>query len=157
MQPPSVSIASVFGHRWAKRVQTMALAEARYEATEHLCELVNDSIDGCLAWVATQAIKGNAGLVSEMRQLLRPCTSASINAICAAAAKRRALTGVTSDDRPCMWCGDASDHATMVLCNRCNVCYHPQCAADSNGMNVHRELWFCHAFKGFLALWECHA
>ena len=52
-----------------------------------------------------------------------------------------------------MWCGDASDQATMVLCDRCNACYHPHCAEESEGTRVHGGPWFCHSCKGFLALW----
>ena len=125
----------------------MALAEAQYEATKRLHELVDSLIDGCLA---TQAVKGRLGLVTELRCLLRPRATASVNTICTTAAKCRVLTGDVSDDQPCIWCGDASDHATMVLCNRCNACYHPQCVADSDGTKVHGWPWFCHACKGFL-------
>ena len=107
----------------------MAPAEAQYEAPECLRELVDDLIDGCLA---TQAKKGSLGLVTELCCLLRPRTTASINTICTTAAKRRVLAGNTVEDRPCMWCGDASKHATMVLCDHCNAYYHPQCAEDSD-------------------------
>ena len=41
----------------------MALAEAQSKATEHLREMVDDSIDGCLA---TQAMKGSSGFVMEL-------------------------------------------------------------------------------------------
>ena len=41
----------------------------------------------------------------------------------------------------------------MILCDRCNACYHPQCAADSDGTRIHGGPWFCHACKGYLALW----
>ena len=78
---------------------------------------------------------------------------ASANTICAAAAKRRALMREVADDRPCMWCGDASDQATMVLCDRCNACYHRHCTEESEGTRVHGGPWFCHSCKGFLALW----
>lgn len=61
--------------------------------------------------------------------------------------------GKVADDRPCMWCGDTSDQATMVLCNCCNTCYHPQCAEESEGTRVQGGPWFCHACKGFLVLW----
>ena len=125
------------------------MAEVQYEVSEHLSELVDNSLDGCLA---TQAVKGNLGPVAEMRQLLRPRATTSANTMCATAAKCRALTGSKPDDRPCMWCGDASDHATMVLCDRCNACYHPQCTADYDRMKVHGGPWFSHANKGFLAL-----
>ena len=63
MQPPSVSVVSVFSQRWAERVQAMALVEVQYKATERLHELVNDLIDGCLA---TQTMTESLGLVSEM-------------------------------------------------------------------------------------------
>ena len=111
-------------------MQAMALAEAWYEATERLCELVNDSIDGCLAIQAIRGMQACAsglvtGLVMELHRLLKPCATASVNTVCAAAAKRWALMGDVADDRPYMWCGDASNHATMVLCDRCSACYHP--------------------------------
>ena len=128
----------------------MALAEVQNEATERLCELMDDSIDGCLA---AQAIKGSAGLILEMHCLLRPCATASINTVCAAAAKCQVLTGDISDDCPCMWCGDTSNQATMVLCDCCNACYHPQCAKESEGTRVHSGPWFGNACKGFLVLW----
>ena len=41
----------------------MAMAEAQYKATERLRELVDDSIDGCLA---NQVVKGSLGLMMEL-------------------------------------------------------------------------------------------
>ena len=92
----------------------------QYEATKRLRKLADDSVDECLA---TQAIRGKrTGLITELRQRPSPHTTTSISTICAATAKRRALTGKAADNRPCMWCGDTSDQATMVLCNCCNAC-----------------------------------
>ena len=117
-------MASAFGQQWAKQVRAMALAEVQHKATERLPKLVDNFIDRCLA---TQAVKGSSGLVTELCQLLRLRATVSVNTICATAAKRRVLAGDISDNRPCMWCGDACTmhHATMILCNHCNVCYHP--------------------------------
>ena len=124
-----------FGQCWAECMWVMALQEANYKVTERLCELVDDSIDGCLA---TQAVRGSLGPITQIGCLLRLCTTMCIATMCAAAAKCQVLTSNVADHQPCMWCGDASDHATMVLCDRCNACYHPQCAADSDGTKVHR-------------------
>ena len=41
----------------------------------------------------------------------------------------------------------------MILCDRCSACYHPRCAEESEGTTVHGGPWFCHACKGYLALW----
>ena len=91
--------------------------------------------------------------MAQIPHLLRPSATICIATMCAAAAKHRALTGSKPDDRPFMWCGDPSDYAIMVLCDCCNACYRPQCAADSNRTKVHGGPWFCHACKGFLELW----
>ena len=117
---------------------------------ERLRELSDDLLGECLATQATTG--GGSGLVPGLRRRLRSLPACT-NTICAAAAKRRALTGKVTDDRPCMWCGDASDQPTMVLCDRCNACYHPHCAEESEGTRVHGGPWFCHSCKGFLALW----
>ena len=40
----------------------------------------------------------------------------------------------------------------MILCDRCNCCYHKACAADSGGSQVHDGPWFCASCKGHLTL-----
>ena len=94
------------------------------------------------------------GLIKELRRLLRPCATASVNTVRTTAAKHWAFTSSIADDRLCKWCDDASNHATIVLCDHCNACYHPHCTEDFDAMKVHGGPWFCHACKGFLVLWE---
>ena len=38
----------------------------------------------------------------------------------------------------------------MILCNRCNACYHPACPAQTEGTALHRGPWFCQTCKGKL-------
>ena len=83
--------------------------------TEHLCKLVDDLAEGCLA---AQVIRGSSGPIAQIHHLLRPRTTMCIASISATTTKYQALTGSKPDNRPCMWCGDASKHATMVLCDR---------------------------------------
>ncbi len=56
------------------------------------------------------------------------------------------------DDRPCTSCGVGDHHDWMVLCDKCNDCYHRICAEVSGGSKVHGGPWFCKKCKGELTL-----
>ena len=40
----------------------------------------------------------------------------------------------------------------MVLCDRCNGCYHRDCAKGTAGTKLHGGPWFCAECKGYLTL-----
>jgi Integrase zinc binding domain len=40
----------------------------------------------------------------------------------------------------------------MILCDRCNECYHKDCARSSGGSKVHDGPWFCVLCRGHLTL-----
>ena len=40
----------------------------------------------------------------------------------------------------------------MILCDRCNSCYHKDCAATAGGSAIHGGPWFCSSCKGHLTL-----
>lgn len=42
-------------------------------------------------------------------------------------------SGSPVDDRPCKLCQDAQHQDDMVLCDKCNDCYHRDCARSSGG------------------------
>ena len=54
------------------------------------------------------------------------------------------------DDRPCRLCGGRDHQESMILCDRCNACYHPPCAAQVKGTALHGGPWFCAHCKGAL-------
>ena len=43
----------------------------------------------------------------------------------------------------------------MLLCDRCNGCYHRDCALATGGTRVHDGPWFCEQCKGELILHGC--
>ena len=60
--------------------------------------------------------------------------------------------GQPKDDQPCTFCQGADRQQEMILCNKCNACYHPDCAKGTGGSQVHEGPWFCEACKGELTL-----
>ena len=56
------------------------------------------------------------------------------------------------DDWPCVWCGNADGSPAMVLCDRCDKCFHRDCATTSGGTQMHAGPWFCEACKGELVM-----
>ena len=41
----------------------------------------------------------------------------------------------------------------MVVCDRCESCYHRRCAVESRGAKLHDGPWFCGPCKGHIARW----
>lgn len=56
------------------------------------------------------------------------------------------------DLRPCKECTKKHDQKNMILCDRCNECYHRACARRTAGSRVHDGPWFCADCKGHLTL-----
>lgn len=42
-------------------------------------------------------------------------------------------SGQPQDQRPCQWCQGTQHNEHMVLCDRCNLCYHRDCARLADG------------------------
>ena len=40
----------------------------------------------------------------------------------------------------------------MILCDRCESCFHKDCAPHSEGSRIHDGPWFCGPCKGHLTL-----
>jgi hypothetical protein len=62
-------------------------------------------------------------------------------------------SGQAMDDRPCKYCNDAQHQQDMILCDRCNDCYHKDCARSSGGSQVHDGPWFCMLCRGHLTIY----
>lgn len=62
-------------------------------------------------------------------------------------------SGAPSDQRPCQLCEDAQHQEDMILCDRCNDCYHRDCARSSGGSRVHDGPWFCSRCHGHITLY----
>lgn len=60
--------------------------------------------------------------------------------------------GSPTDDRPCGLCGNDHHQDAMILCDRCEGCYHRDCAGTTGGTQVHDGPWFCERCKGELTL-----
>lgn len=56
------------------------------------------------------------------------------------------------DDRPCKLCKGEDQQEDMILCDRCEDCYHRDCASMTEGTRMHDGPWFCTACKGALTL-----
>ena len=41
----------------------------------------------------------------------------------------------------------------MVVCDRCESCYHRKCAVESRGSQLHEGPWFCGPCKGHIVRW----
>ncbi len=59
--------------------------------------------------------------------------------IVAAAAWQERLRGV-----PCRLCGTTEEEDTMIVCDRCEACYHPKCVANARGYVAPNDgPWYC--------------
>lgn len=57
-------------------------------------------------------------------------------------------SGAPSDQRPCQLCEDAQHQEDMILCDRCNDCYHRDCARSSGGSRYTMDPGFVPAAAG---------
>ena len=94
-KPPSVG--ALFGTRFAECVRVLTLQADQAAASARLRELVGEEAEGCLASLAT-----DQGVLARLRRCLEP-------RVCPTTQARRQGAGDAPDERPCMWCGDASD------------------------------------------------
>ncbi len=104
----------------AKWVSARALQTSQFEAGKRLQELSDAWADGCLATGAMGdgiPARSAAGAPSHCPEIVAVLTAA----------------GPPQDDRPCIHCGSGLEQELMILCDRCNHCYHRNCAADSGG------------------------
>ena len=119
----------------AAQVRASIEAQFRVEALERLGEIS--------AWDARCCATEAVGLTTEcaVHQHL-------VNAIFEQTTSR--FTGQPVDTRPCAYCGGETHHRDMILCDRCNTCYHVECARESGGTELHGGPYFCHKCKGEL-------
>ena len=45
--------------------------------------------------------------------------------------------------KPCKTCGGLHDEPNMVICERCDACYHIDCLDASDKVEVHDGPWLC--------------
>ena len=107
---------------------TRSLDQARREAIRRLEDLIDPECEDCLASTAVHAEDSPDWRGPDARTLMThsfaPWNPAEAIMI---------ASGSPADDRPCKLCQDAQHQEDMVLCDRCNDCYHPDCARDSGG------------------------
>jgi len=54
--------------------------------------------------------------------------------------------------KPCNECGTLRGEADMVVCDRCEDCYHVECANTMGHSPVHEGPWYCFKCRGELFL-----
>lgn len=116
-------MACLFGEGLALAVESMQRGYYRRSAQERLREVVDEDFPTCLATSATQQ---------------DPKPEASSPPIeCHYAwdevAAVMMASGQPKDDRPCRYCGDDQHQESMILCDRCEACYHKDCAKTTGG------------------------
>ncbi len=162
--PSALTVACLFEPSIADAVGVLSLHEARRSALRRLEDLVDLDCEDCLASAAVFAedppacdaedpdqdrpVRTSHAVVSPSR----PKTIIDSYAPWDPAEAVMTASGLPTDDRPCKLCEDAQHQDDMILCDRCNACYHRDCARSSGGSQVHDGPWFCVQCKGHLTL-----
>ena len=126
--PQWADIATVFGTWGIGRAAHEEHKRLRQEAVDRLREIAPDNPNASPAAYAV-----SSGPTTRWRRALEE----------PAAVPDGAPGAEPPDDRPCQYCGGRDHQATMILCDRCNACYHPACAAQTEGTALHGGPWFC--------------
>ena len=53
--------------------------------------------------------------------------------------------------KPCRSCNKLDREAEMVVCDRCEGCWHPECGADGGRNPIHDGPWYCATCRGYIA------
>jgi hypothetical protein len=54
--------------------------------------------------------------------------------------------------KPCGSCGRLDREDEMVVCDRCEGCWHPECGQDGGSNPIHDGPWYCSACRGYIVL-----
>lgn len=140
--------AAIFGTAITRRMKQLGLGDVlratREAAQERLQEVTEEHEVGCLATAAVNVQGPGAwGSLATWDEVTgqRPGIAAIL-----------AASGLVKDDRPCTYCGQDDRQPDMILCDRCDTCYHGDCAREAGGTRIHDGPWFCLQCKGHLTL-----
>ena len=53
---------------------------------------------------------------------------------------------------PCQKCQGLQEEAHMIVCDRCESCWHTSCGEDGGRNPVHDGLWYCGPCRGHIVL-----
>ena len=139
---PATTIACFGSHLTAASTQ-FSLREASRAARRRLEDIVGLSHDDCLATIATS---------EDLEDRLEDPDEAMLWNVWSPASTIMTAAGKPADDRPCKFCKEDDRQEDMILCGRCEACYHRDCASKSGGTRIHDGPWFCPTCKGALTL-----
>ena len=134
--PDIPTIACVFGPSIATAVEALSLDEAKRSAIRRLEDLINLECEDCLASTMMfakdpfdaiaedPALDHLARISHAVISPSRPKTFIDSYAPWDPTEAVMIATGLPTDDRPCKLCEDAQHQDDMILCDRCNECYH---------------------------------
>ena len=54
--------------------------------------------------------------------------------------------------QPCKVCGGLHDEVSMMLCDRCEGCFHPECLSPEAYEKIRDGPWLCEPCRGHVAL-----
>lgn len=54
--------------------------------------------------------------------------------------------------KPCLVCGGLQDEDNMVLCDRCEAPFHPECGSDGGRNPIHSGPWYCTQCRGHICI-----
>ncbi len=117
--------------------------ECRQAARRRLEDIVGPHHDDCLATIATS---------EDPEDRLEDFDDHTLLRLWNPACSILTASGKPIDDRPCKLCKDDARQDEMILCDRCEACYHRDCAGKIGGTRIHDGPWFCATCKGALTL-----
>lgn len=132
-----------FGTKLLKTSARYSLRDARLAALNRLAELVSPDHDECLATRATS---------EDPEDRLEHLDDLSLWKTWDPVSTVMTTSGAPIDDRPCKHCKEEDRQEDMILCDRCEDCYHRDCASKIGGTKIHDGPWFCATCKGALTL-----
>jgi hypothetical protein len=143
--PNVPTVASIFGPSIAVAVKALSLDQAKYAAIRRIEDLIDPECEECLAsavmfakdpanaFAEDPATNFPAGISHAVISPSRPKIIIDSYAPWNPAEAIMIASGNQTDDRPCKLCEDAQRQDNMILCDRCNDCYHRDCACSSKG------------------------
>jgi hypothetical protein len=143
--PNIPTVACIFGPSIAAAVEALLLDQAKHAAIRRLEDLIDPECEDCLASAVMFAkdpaddfsedptANFTAGISHAVICPSQPKTMINSYAPWNPAEAIMIASGNPTDDRPCKLCEDAQHQDDMILCDRCNDCYHRDCACTSGG------------------------
>ena len=133
LDDPVPTNACVFGPCIAAAVEALSLDQAKHAAIRRLEDLIDPECEDCLASAVMFAEDPADEFAEDPDFPTVPKMMITSYAPWNPAEAIMIASGNPIDDRPCKLCEDAQHQDDMILCDRCNDCYHRDCARSSGG------------------------